>query len=54
MNEHGCPDPSGVSPYFRDIWSESIRFMPLKLHARGELQRDSWSGCGPTTDSRTR
>ena len=40
MNEHGCPDPSGVSPYFRDIWSESIRFMPLKLHARGELQRD--------------
>ena len=31
INEHGCPDPSGVSPYFRDIWSENIRFMPLKL-----------------------
>jgi N-methylhydantoinase B len=40
MEEHGCPFPGGVSPSFRDIWQESIRFAPLKLYARGELQRD--------------
>jgi N-methylhydantoinase B len=40
MNEHGCPIPGGVSPHFRDIWNESIRFVPLKLYARGEPQRD--------------
>lgn len=38
--EHGCPIPGSVDPKFRDIWNESIRFQPLKLHVRGEEQRD--------------
>jgi N-methylhydantoinase B len=38
--EHGSPIPGSVSPHFRDIWNESIRFQPLKLYARGERQND--------------
>jgi N-methylhydantoinase B len=38
--EHGSPLPGGISPFQFDIWQESIRFMPLKLYQRGELQAD--------------
>jgi N-methylhydantoinase B len=46
IREHGCPLPGGVSPSFRDIWNESIRFMPLKIVARGEPQEDLFEWLG--------
>lgn len=38
--EHGAPLPGSLAPHQHDIWQESIRFMPLKLYDRGELQHD--------------
>lgn len=42
MLDVGGPVSGGYNNMARDIWQEGFRIAPMKVHRRGELQRDVW------------